>query len=1250
MVRKRSLASVLYEDGTSSDRNRNSRNRSISNILGEESTSNQPSSSSRLVLCNCPKCNGRLIDPRTKVIHDLSNESSEISIESFQNQQEIEKIDESSSSKSTTLTQDVNLLEIEKDDIPNLTFLPRIRPKRHTNQPISVEISNIIADDEVLNISSEDEMEEMEEISIESEEESADEFSNIFEDYSSPNYDPDELIDPKSTNNNSYLWILLWIIHFIKLLLSEIGNSEFDTFPNSIYMTKKELGLRDDFYFFPTCPKCHKLYNKQEVEDYKENDTNSIMKCRHVEFSNSATRRNRQCQTILSEQVPTMDRFKLKFKLVYPFAGIRQQLMAFYNRPNFENFLRHWLNRTNSDEILSDIYDVSLHKINHYLAPIVDELESLWNGIILNKTNNCPNGKKIRAALILVSCDVPAARKICGHISALVSCHRCEKKANYENRQHNFAGMDDMDNCDPNTNNIKVLTCDSCKKLSTRFSFPYLSPIPEEINSVSLHLKKHLSSVFLHCSLGRAPNSNAYSEYRSLTGTINYSRNIQAHTLYSGTIGAFLEPTNNNNSINEFNNLHQNPILQRAAIWLTRNNSYLDPYTNILLSQRNSNINNSFLQAQHIETDINIPPINIHEIIISNNNFPDEVHNEDFHYTRLMAGFIQENDTLTIPISHNDPNLELLLFPDLFTDSKGHFYDITNQQLLNNNNNKEETYRKYIKQRLMNYDLSKIFPLLTFIRTGDSYFHEKQLHLNAILKKLGLLTLFITLKRYKKSDLTQFGEITNFFDRVEFQNCGVAHTHSCYWTTNSIELIISNNVIHSTIPDSLHETELYNAVITHQIHTCNEKCQDPAPFGQTCKKGFPRSHSETTHYKEENCRYIYKCLTEADSWVVPYHASILLIWNVHINIQYITNKEFAKYIVKYITKREPSHIFNIQENDTLREHIIARRLGSMELMFLLLGHQICNSSITVKFLTTEPPTLRTCAILPIYMINETDENPYYDDTIIKYFYRPHLPEFNNLTYFQYYEKYSITPSSPTTSRQIYRDELNNYIVKRTKEIITQYRFLKIEDSELYFYQQLLLNVLVRNESDYRIGTNGTYCEKFLSMFLEFHPELYRGVLGRYIYETSRECTKTVRSKILDRLLHSFNEQLPTNLSNIIQIQLQNLKILPYILPKTAILELSTDQYHVLSTITMHMGKNSGTKWPYYFITGSAGTGKSYLIHMIQNHLRQKNSNYLLLAPTGMAAQNIEGKTIHILHLHVEIFTLVFLIIENLKLY
>ena len=65
-------------------------------------------------------------------------------------------------------------------------------------------------------------------------------------------------------------------------------------------------------------------------------------------------------------------------------------------------------------------------------------------GITLNRTYERQNEKKIRAALILVSCDIPAARKICGHVSALVSCHRCEKMANYEDHQHNFAWMENM--------------------------------------------------------------------------------------------------------------------------------------------------------------------------------------------------------------------------------------------------------------------------------------------------------------------------------------------------------------------------------------------------------------------------------------------------------------------------------------------------------------------------------------------------------------------------------------------------------------------------------------------------------------------------------------------------------------------------------------------------------------------------------------------------------------------------------------
>ena len=88
--------------------------------------------------------------------------------------------------------------------------------------------------------------------------------------------------------------------------------------------------------------------------------------------------------------------------------------------------------------------EVKLHNINHYLSLIIDELLELWNGFDLPSTNLYPAGKRIRMAVICCSNDIPAARKLCGHISALVGCHRCHKKANIIGRKFNYGGFDEM--------------------------------------------------------------------------------------------------------------------------------------------------------------------------------------------------------------------------------------------------------------------------------------------------------------------------------------------------------------------------------------------------------------------------------------------------------------------------------------------------------------------------------------------------------------------------------------------------------------------------------------------------------------------------------------------------------------------------------------------------------------------------------------------------------------------------------------
>ena len=89
--------------------------------------------------------------------------------------------------------------------------------------------------------------------------------------------------------------------------------------------------------------------------------------------------------------------------------------------------------------------EVKLHKINHYLSPIVDELLEFWDGFNLPSSNKHPNGKRIRLAVICCSNDIPAARKLCGHISALIGCHRCYKRANTGGEKPNFGGFEEMD-------------------------------------------------------------------------------------------------------------------------------------------------------------------------------------------------------------------------------------------------------------------------------------------------------------------------------------------------------------------------------------------------------------------------------------------------------------------------------------------------------------------------------------------------------------------------------------------------------------------------------------------------------------------------------------------------------------------------------------------------------------------------------------------------------------------------------------
>ena len=100
-----------------------------------------------------------------------------------------------------------------------------------------------------------------------------------------PKYEPQDK-EEEVKINDQFAWILLWIMNFrirfniletateslvkfMKLVLTEIGGSRFNDFPSTLYLAKKSLDIKDRFHSFVPCTKCHKLYNKDEVVNFR---------------------------------------------------------------------------------------------------------------------------------------------------------------------------------------------------------------------------------------------------------------------------------------------------------------------------------------------------------------------------------------------------------------------------------------------------------------------------------------------------------------------------------------------------------------------------------------------------------------------------------------------------------------------------------------------------------------------------------------------------------------------------------------------------------------------------------------------------------------------------------------------------------------------------------------------------------------------------------------------------------------------
>jgi len=339
------------------------------------------------VPCDCKKCNGKLVDTRTRKKHYEEEKQFQSSMKKGKEKENRSRSDSVDSSHSSQDRYDDDVIMDDSDharsDEEFLSPKPVSRRKRRRYDQFHKTRDNIIipgeepeqhsdssGDEEGSLTDDDDHDSDFDELSSDDDELFAAPRSNL-------NYDPDE---EKFVDVNDP-WILLWIfkyqerfrlsdvainslIGFFSLVLKDINITRFKEFPSTAYMARKLLDITKRSKTFVACTDCNKLYNPTEIMPKSDdNSANSGFKCTHIKFPNHPMEKYRQqCGSELLLKVPVNNGFNWRPKMIYPLPCLKTQLSIMYKRPGFEDLLKKWTNRDDIPGIMSDIYDGEIWK------------------------------------------------------------------------------------------------------------------------------------------------------------------------------------------------------------------------------------------------------------------------------------------------------------------------------------------------------------------------------------------------------------------------------------------------------------------------------------------------------------------------------------------------------------------------------------------------------------------------------------------------------------------------------------------------------------------------------------------------------------------------------------------------------------------------------------------------------------------------------------------------------------------------
>ena len=533
------------------------------------------------------------------------------------------------------------------------------------------------------------------------------------------------------------------------------------------------------------------------------------------------------------------------------------------------------------------------------------------------------------------------------------------------------------------------------------------------------------------------------------------------------------------------------------------------------------------------------------------------------------------------------------------------------------------------------------------------------------------------------------GEVDHYFVRREYQGRCVTHFHMLIWIKDAP--IIGKdkddeikNFIQQVVSCELpaRGSCIYDIVDSVQRHYCNNYCQRTRNLKnkgkvRSCRFGFERPQNvifklnpvikSTVSRKTGGKTRLYELPRRAfEKDINDYNPIILYAWQSNMDLQFISENSqmLTEYLGKYATKTEKSNINTnfLQSTKTIHSNLrslavtgmSSREIGSIEAADSNLGHWLfkTDKNTTIKYVNTNefPNRLLKNKHILVSNLKSTDiflPSPVYD----RYPNRPNDDEIiNSVCLNDFFCQYDLSNKIKTKND---KELLNNQGFMRNRKkraILSYYEQDKVTHSEQYYHQLLLLFKPWRHIIELKNNCT-TYEKSFEYEITVNENERVRieevklnqqYILRKQHKDKVNEELEEVEVEVTPDTYNFSTEEINTMLED---FQLENERNVKEDY-RTLISKLNEDQnkifYKIISVfhkrhedieipieVKSHIDNNSSKDEIFTFLSGVGGTGKSTVIQIIRTYMKQIfNQDCAVIAPTGFAAQNVGGMTIH----------------------